>query len=227
MGLQALADLVHDGEERFSPERERSLPIHPVRGDADGDRRGHHDLREERERGLLSHQRDAGGVVDHRQVLVVLFRAARRDDHRLERVPFDGLPELLARALPQEDLARAHVGAPGERDRLRLPRGSGTSWRQHANRRGSCTSKKPAAGWRLFHARRLHRIGTPEARRYRLDHNPRSRCRAPQSSGCALPNSARECTRRPSGGTRRASASRDARDRGARERPRRGEPGEC
>jgi len=97
----------------FLAQAEGSLAIHPVLGDSDGDRGGHQHLRKKPKGRLLGHQGDAGRVVDHGQVLVVLLGGRGRDDDRLQGAALQALPELLARVLPKPDLAQIDVTPVG------------------------------------------------------------------------------------------------------------------
>ena len=58
----------------------------------------------------MRHQRHAGCIVDHRQVFIVLFSAARRQDYRLENTSLQRFAKLLPRAFPQQYLPWIHVG---------------------------------------------------------------------------------------------------------------------
>ena len=116
MGFEALADVINHCQEGLFLQREGTLAVHPVRGDADRNRCGHQDLGIQQQRRLLRHQGDAGGVVDHGQVLVVLLGRAGRDDHGFQEAAFEGLAELFPGALPEQDLAGVHVGLAGAFD---------------------------------------------------------------------------------------------------------------
>ena len=132
---QALADLEHHRQERFGLESQGALAVHPVRRDAHRHGGRDHHLGPKLQRRLLGHQGDAGRVVDHRQVLVVLLGGPGRYDHGLERAALQQLAELFARALPEKHLARVEVGCAGGGPHLR---GRGQR-AEEASTRGMCS----------------------------------------------------------------------------------------